>query len=435
MALARVMSSAIALWLALSLPLAAHEVFPSILNLRADDGQIVMELDFSAEAIMAGIDLDGVEDTDAAENATDYDALRALDVQALADMWAGYYSTFAPNFTVLADGEPVALNNVSIIVNDEIDPELARISTVTLSGDYAGDAETFQIGWAREYGTLVVRQNAIANAPFTGTVSEGDLTQPFLINGGTVLSGWQVFLDYIPAGFDHIIPLGLDHILFVLGLFFLAATVRPLLWQVTMFTLAHTVTLALGALGVVNIPGSIVEPLIAASIVYVAVENVFTEGLNKWRPAIIFGFGLLHGLGFASVLGDYGLPEAAFIPALIGFNIGVEGGQLTVIAVAFLVSYAALRASRVAGMETMVVYGYILLALIFGALSILELPEFLNVYLVPFLLPLLVLSLLCAVCTAASSVGTAAYRQFVSIPASLTIAAVGIYWVIERVFF
>jgi hypothetical protein len=162
------------------------------------------------------------------------------------------------------------------------------------------------------------------------------------------MTGWQTFVAYIPVGFDHILPQGLDHILFVLGLFFLSTQMRALLWQVSAFTLAHTVTLALGAMGWVNIPGSIVEPLIAASIVYVAVENIFASGLSRWRPLVIFGFGLLHGLGFASVLGEFGLPEGQFIPALISFNIGVELGQLTVIAVAFAVLWLATLAAGVA---------------------------------------------------------------------------------------
>ncbi|HGG63113.1 MAG TPA: HupE/UreJ family protein, partial [Rhodobacteraceae bacterium] len=156
------------------------------------------------------------------------------------------------------------------------------------------------------------------------------------VSGGAQQTGWQTFLHYIPVGFDHILPKVLDHILFVLGLFFLSTHLRPLLWQVTAFTLAHTVTLALGAMGWVTVPASIVEPLIAASITYVAIENVFTSGLSRWRPFVIFGFGLLHGLGFASVLGEFGIPDDQFFPALIAFNVGVELGQLTVISLAFL---------------------------------------------------------------------------------------------------
>jgi hypothetical protein len=153
--------------------------------------------------------------------------------------------------------------------------------------------------------------------------------------GGDRLTPWQGFVQYIPVGFDHIVPKGLDHILFVLGLFFLSTRMRPLLVQVSAFTVAHTVTLALGALGYVQVPATIVEPIIAASIVFVAVENIFSQGLSRWRPVIVFCFGLLHGLGFASVLGEFGLPEGAFVPALIGFNVGVELGQLFVIGVAF----------------------------------------------------------------------------------------------------
>ena len=137
-------------------------------------------------------------------------------------------------------------------------------------------------------------------------------------------------------GFDHILPKGLDHILFVLGLYFLSVRFGVLLWQISAFTVAHTVTLALGAMGLVTVPATIVEPLIAASIVFVAVENIASPKLHAWRPAVVFGFGLLHGLGFASVLGEFGLPQGQFIPALIGFNIGVELGQLTVIVIMIL---------------------------------------------------------------------------------------------------
>jgi hypothetical protein len=144
------------------------------------------------------------------------------------------------------------------------------------------------------------------------------------------------FLLFIKAGVEHIIPKGLDHILFVLGLFFSSLLVGPLLWQVTAFTLAHTITLGLAALDVVQIPGFIVEPLIALSIVWVAVEYCLYQQASKWRPFIVFGFGLLHGLGFASVLSDYGLPQGNLVPSLLAFNIGVELGQLLVLVLAVM---------------------------------------------------------------------------------------------------
>jgi hypothetical protein len=139
-------------------------------------------------------------------------------------------------------------------------------------------------------------------------------------------------VEYIYQGFVHILPQGLDHILFVLALFLLATKTSTLLWQVSAFTLAHTITLALGIFGIINLPSSIVEPLIALSIAYVAIENIFYHKLTKWRLPIIFAFGLLHGLGFAAVLVELGLPKSEYVSSLISFNIGVELGQITVVA-------------------------------------------------------------------------------------------------------
>ena len=107
-----------------------------------------------------------------------------------------------------------------------------------------------------------------------------------------------------------------------------------MLVQVTTFTLAHSMTLALSLYGVVSLPSRVVEPLIALSIVYVAVENLRTQTLTPWRVALVFLFGLLHGLGFAGVLTELQLPRADFAVALLGFNLGVEAGQLSVIAAA-----------------------------------------------------------------------------------------------------
>lgn len=149
-------------------------------------------------------------------------------------------------------------------------------------------------------------------------------------------STFSVFADYVEQGMIHIVPRGLDHILFVVGLFLLTPKLRPLLWQVSAFTLAHTVTLGLGVAGYINLPSSLIEPLIALSIAWVAIENIFTDQLQKWRLGIVFGFGLLHGLGFAGVLLDLGLSSTHFYSALFGFNIGVELGQLSVIALCFI---------------------------------------------------------------------------------------------------
>lgn len=353
-------------------PLQAHEVSPTVADLTVVDGRVDLSLRITLESFLAGIDLDTAQDTNDVPQADDYDALRALSAAELNDKFTQFAPDFMEQVQISGPDSTIVLSVKETDIPPVGDVELPRLSQVTLSGDLPAGTEALQVSWPEGYGTLILRQIGPDN-PYTGYISGGQSSPQIPLAGGAERGFLSVLGEYIPVGFDHIIPKGLDHILFVLGLFFFSTALRPLLIQVTSFTLAHTVTLALGALGIVNIPGSIVEPIIAASIVYVAIENVFARGLNPWRPAIIFVFGLLHGLGFASVLGDFGLPSDQFIAALIGFNVGVEVGQLTVIALAFIA------------------VGYW-----FG--------------------------------------GKTWYRSMIAIPASLAIAAVGAYWFIERVF-
>lgn len=144
----------------------------------------------------------------------------------------------------------------------------------------------------------------------------------------------STFVSYVKQGFEHILPEGLDHILFVLGLFLLCRAWRPILIQVTTFTAAHTFTLALATLGYVSVDPKVVEPIIAASIAIVALENIFRPTYGRFRILMVFVFGLIHGLGFAQRLIDERIPEGSVTSALLGFNVGVEFGQLAVIGLA-----------------------------------------------------------------------------------------------------
>ncbi|GAB2950716.1 hypothetical protein GCM10027048_14970 [Hymenobacter coalescens] len=156
------------------------------------------------------------------------------------------------------------------------------------------------------------------------------------------LSRPQAVWGYLQLGFQHIIPLaqdmawGLDHILFIISLFVLEPRLKPVLLQATAFTVAHSITLGLAAAGLISAPADVVEPLIALSILFVALENLITDRLRPWRLAVVFGFGLLHGLGFAGILADIGLPRHLFFEALLSFNVGVELGQVTIILLAWL---------------------------------------------------------------------------------------------------
>ena len=145
-------------------------------------------------------------------------------------------------------------------------------------------------------------------------------------------------LRFIKIGFEHILPMGQDHILFVLALFFSTRRLWPLIGQISAFTIAHTATLGLTAVGVISPSASIIEPIIALTIAWAAAENLFFKEPSRWRPAMVFAFGLIHGMGFAGAFGELGLPPDIFWPALIGFNVGVEAGQLAVIGMAFAVA-------------------------------------------------------------------------------------------------
>ncbi|MEO8066708.1 MAG: HupE/UreJ family protein [Flavobacteriales bacterium] len=150
------------------------------------------------------------------------------------------------------------------------------------------------------------------------------------------ITGTEAAWTYLKLGYTHILPLGLDHILFVLCLFLLSAKLKPIIMQATAFTVAHSVTLGLSLYGVIEPPTRIVEPMIAVSILYVALENIFSPRVKASRLGIVFLFGLIHGMGFATVLSEIGLPTEHFATALVTFNVGVELGQITVILLAYL---------------------------------------------------------------------------------------------------
>jgi len=331
-----------ALWLGLMLgwfaPKAvAHEVVPAIADMTLAGGRLEFAVRMNLEPLVAGINLAAVNDTNNAPQAATYDSLRTLEPAALEARFRDFWPQMAPRIFVRVKGRnlPVELTGVAVQAVD--DAGKVRPATLRFNAALPPLTTAVDVGWAPEFGTLVIRQQGV-DAPYDGFLEKGAMTGPIQLKGGNQASAWATFFGYIPIGFDHIVPKGLDHILFVLGLFFLSTRLGPLLWQVSAFTVAHTITLALASLGYVSLPGSIVEPLIAASIVFVAVENILSKGVSRWRIFVVFGFGLLHGLGFASVLAEFGLPDHAFLPALIGFNIGVELGQLAVIAAAFLLT-------------------------------------------------------------------------------------------------
>lgn len=206
------------------------------------------------------------------------------------------------------------------------------LSTVVLPAKFAHQTPQLKEGKSApavvQKLTIDLRQTRLAQTPQVVPSS-----QPL---PGSGVSVFIKFYRYLEMGFHHILPEGTDHILFVLGLFLLSKRTKDLLWQISAFTVAHSITLALSLYGVVRLPPSIIEPVIAMSIAFVAIENLITTELKPWRPLVVFAFGLVHGMGFAGALKDLGLQHQDFLTALLGFNLGVEFGQLTVVSIAFL---------------------------------------------------------------------------------------------------
>ena len=351
----------------------AHDLSPAIVDLEIKEDTIELRIIGSIEPMILGYDLsERIEIGDGPEDGP-YRDLRAQPEEVFLEELKKAWPDMTADMTLLVNGEELELELGEVITIDPGDLELPREAAINATAKFDSPNPMVRFGWDMRMGYMVLRQLGAGEEGFGGILPLGDMS-PQLLRGSNNASALETFVNYILVGFDHIVPKGLDHILFVLGLFFFSLKFRPLLWQVTTFTVAHTITLALASLQIVNLPASIVEPLIALSIVYVAIENIFGDGETRTRRlVIIFFFGLLHGLGFASVLSDFGLNPAQFISGLIGFNIGVEFGQLAVLAVAFLA-----------------------VGLWFG-------PK-------PW------------------------YKSYIANPASLLIAAIGAYWTIERVF-
>ncbi len=323
----------------ISLGARAHELNPAIVNLTlGNDGRAGMSVALNLEALVAGIGPEH-DTTEAAPQAGRYDVLRGLPPGDLAAAFAGFEPALLAGIALAADDVPLALRRTGLAIPDVGDPAAARRSEIAYEAAVPAGSRVLTLRYDPAFGPVILRVTRPGGETpfFANLLAPGEAITIELAPGATAATGWETFLRYVRLGFDHILPKGLDHVLFVIGLFLLSSRLKPLLVQVTSFTLAHTVTLALGLLGWIDIPGSIVEPLIALSIVFVATENLFTQDLHRWRTAIVFGFGLLHGLGFAGVLRELMVGDGQFLASLVGFNIGVELGQVFVV----LLCYAA----------------------------------------------------------------------------------------------
>lgn len=372
----------LALFILLPINLPADVVKPALIEINVESsGKVAIEIRASIEALLTGIN-GKYKNTKDAPNADEYDAFRVLESDELAVHFNQFSDKFLNEIKLSdQDNKRITLDISSVKIPEPGYTKVPRISLINLTGTLDLSTQSLQWYYPLAFADNAVRLRQIDKANEQWHWSEWQwlrkdaASEPFSLT--EIVANrpvHQVIGEYIVLGFDHIIPKGVDHILFILALFLFSAHIKPLLWQVTMFTIAHTITLALSMNGVISLPANIVEPLIALSIAYAGFENIFAHNLHRSRLALIFAFGLLHGMGFAGVLSDFGMPDDAFAIALISFNVGVELGQLAVIALAFVMLSLWFRNK-------------------------------------PW------------------------YRNYIIIPASLMIALTGLYWAIERVQF
>jgi hydrogenase/urease accessory protein HupE len=325
----------LALSFAAAAPVAAHDVSYSHAELRVNGARVTLAL--------------AVHRDDAARLLVAAAPDSLLRSAYLAPRAATLAHTLAPRFDLRANGAPLAL------VFDAAVPDRPRHGVLLrfhadaprAIGDVAVQALLFPDNNLHETFLDVYTDGRLARQAVLSAEHPG--TRVFAASTPGVLA---VLGTFIAAGVHHIF-IGPDHILFIFGLLLLGGSLAQVLKVATSFTLAHSITLALAALGIANVPSRIVEPVIALSIVYVAIENIRArKGVPDWRTRVAFVFGLVHGFGFASVLREFGLPREALGWSLLGFNVGVELGQASIVlavvpVLAWLRAHSPQQAGRV----------------------------------------------------------------------------------------
>ncbi len=336
--------------LLMGLPSNAHAdvVKPALVEISVySEGHSRTEIRASIEALLTGIN-GRFKNTKDAPNADEYDRLRKMSSAQLKAAFLPFHKLLLEQVELRFNGQRAAQQIESISIPAPGYTKVPRISVIVLRGEVPRAAQNVRWYYPLAFGDNAVRVRQVNQSSKQWHwsphqwIREDKPSQRFSLSEIYAKRPLhEIILSYIEIGFQHIVPMGLDHILFILGIFLLSARIKPLLWQVTMFTIAHTLTLGLSMLGYIELAPRIVEPLIALSIAYVGVENLWARELHRSRMVLVFGFGLLHGLGFAGALSDFGMPSHAFIPALISFNVGVELGQIAILSIAFLLVGAA----------------------------------------------------------------------------------------------
>ena len=313
----------------------SHEIRPSIADYKIEENILYFDIRLNAELILSGIDASNITDTNSSPLSATYDDLRSLTRENLKILLIESWDDIQSKINLNINEVSTKFELVDINIEANRDFEISRDSIIYLKYELDEDDEFLTFKWSEKYGPIIIREiNELKKEDdlYTEYLQAGLQTDKIFIKSENTQSIFKSIINYFILGIQHIIPKGLDHILFIVGLFFFSVTLRPLLIQVTMFTIAHSITLIFVSVSYINVNPLIVEPIIALSIAYVGIENIFKQYVKEYlRYIIIFFFGLLHGLGFALVLSDIGYQSSQLIVNLISFNLGIEAAQIFII--------------------------------------------------------------------------------------------------------
>ena len=323
-----------------SLSSISHEIKPSIADFTYDENYLNFKIRLNAELILSDIDASIVSNTDSSSLSEIYDKFRTLSKKDLEKIFQNSWSDISSNIDIKINNESKKIILIKTEVEDIKNFEISRDTHVYFRVLIDKNSEKFTFRWIKNFGPIILREinnNKLEDELVTEYLQPGIESNQFSFREKNFSKTLNSFSKFFVLGLQHIIPKGLDHILFIFGLFLFSSSLKKLITQITIFTIAHSITLIFVSLSLIRINPQIVEPIIALTIFYVGVENIFKNYIKEYlRYIVILFFGLLHGLGFALVLSDIGYRSTDLFINLISFNIGIEVAQISIVLALYL---------------------------------------------------------------------------------------------------
>lgn len=334
--LAVVLSTLLAL---LSQGASAHELNPAVADLRLSE-PAVLEIELNLEALVSGIDVAAHDDTTAAAEQGDYTRLRALLPEALEREFRAIWPDVAANISILADTARLVPGLDAVEIPAVGDTDLPRLSRIVMSADLPEGTATLAVGWAERYGDLIVRvfgPDADGDILASTYLVAGALSDPLMLAEIAPAGGLERLAGAVPAGFAAVLPGGPQHALFALALFFLALSRGVLARQGATLAIAQAAGLGLAGFVGLTMPATIAVPVLAVSIIVLAIDNIASARLSLPRLAAIAVFGLIHGAALGAVLSSAPGLQAGDPATAAGFLGGALIAQAATVAAAYLV--------------------------------------------------------------------------------------------------